>query len=100
MWMFFILQIFTLGGPPPERALEYEKSSEQQIGGRIKVDTCGASTFMKYRGSLSALRRQAQVRPTEVRVLTVGDAATSELLPRRLNIITNQDGAIIRVYCG
>ena len=62
-------------------------------------DTCGMEPVKAYLGT-QASDIPASDLPQQVRILTPTSQATLDYVPRRLNILTNEDGMVIGLKCG
>jgi hypothetical protein len=67
----------------------------------IPADPCGARSLSAYKGLTEAeIRNISFVAPGPVRVLTVGQPATADVIENRLNIIIGADGRVDGFTCG
>jgi hypothetical protein len=67
----------------------------------IPEDPCGARSVSNYRGATEAQVRGTNfAAPGPVRILTVGQPATTDLIENRLNFIIGADGLVSDITCG
>ena len=63
------------------------------------ADACGAASLQRLVGQdMSALA--AMTFPDTTRFISPGDAVTMDFSPTRLNFDLDEDGTILRVWCG
>lgn len=62
-------------------------------------DTCGMSAVRGFLGR-AASEIPAERLPEQVRILAPTDQATMDYVPRRLNVLTDEDGTVIGFKCG
>jgi len=67
----------------------------------IPSDPCGARSLSAYRGVTEAELNAVQLAaPGPVRILRVGEPATTDLIENRLNFIIGADGRVADITCG
>ena len=62
-------------------------------------DACGMAPFRRYLGQPASDIPQADL-PARARIVGPGSRVTMDYAPRRLNILTDEAGAIIGFKCG
>ncbi|MCA0961678.1 I78 family peptidase inhibitor [Salipiger bermudensis] len=72
--------------------------ADETPGAADPTDTCGRTGYSSLVGSnIAAVSLPAD---KTIRVLEEGQPATMDYLEQRLNIETDEDGIILRLYCG
>ena len=67
----------------------------------IPADPCGARSLSEYRGAPEAqVRGTTFAAPGPVRILTVGQPATTDVIENRLNFLIGADGRVAYITCG
>ena len=67
----------------------------------IPGDPCGARSVQAFRGATEAeLRSVGFAAPGPVRILSVGQPATTDFIENRLNFIIGPDGRVADITCG
>jgi hypothetical protein len=67
----------------------------------IPGDPCGARSVSAFRGATEAEIRNVRFSaPGPVRILTVGQPATADMIENRLNFIIGTDGRVADITCG
>jgi hypothetical protein len=67
----------------------------------IPADPCGSRSVSAYRGLTEAeVRGTTFAAPGPVRILTVGQPATTDYIENRLNFLIGPDGRVADITCG
>jgi hypothetical protein len=67
----------------------------------IPADPCGARSVREYRGAPEAqVRGTTFAAPGPVRILTIGQPATTDFVENRLNFLIGADGRVADITCG
>lgn len=81
-----------IGGCTPQ-------AGQSDINDRDKPYTCDEIVALDVVG-MTASEFDTALLPEKTRILKPGDEATMDLVPTRLNLLTDFNGIITRAYCG
>ena len=96
-----IFSVLALGlmagcGAPPEEAPPVPEPLDLPLVGST---SCSDAAFAPLVGrTVSALNGVPT--PEQVRIIAPGQIITTEYLPRRLNVEHNEDGIVLKAWCG
>ncbi|CUJ15719.1 I78 family peptidase inhibitor [Cognatishimia activa] len=75
------------------------QAGQTGIDDRDKPYTCDEIVALDVVG-MAAMDFDPALLPEKTRILKPGDVATMDLVPTRLNLLTDFNGIITRAYCG
>lgn len=85
--------------PAPEASGEENLAQPEWDALDRVTDSCGMAAIRPFMGQPASDIPEDRL-PEQYRILAPGDQATLDYVPRRLNVLTNEDGIVISMRCG
>jgi len=87
------------GAPAGEASGDAVVQPEWDALDRVGADTCGMRVVRGFLGELARDIPEDRLPPVH-RILSPTDSATTDYMPARLNVLTDEDGLVIGFKCG